>query len=167
VLGLVARGAATPYELKQKVARSVGYFWMFPHSQLYSEPARLAELGLLEEQREQEGRRRRVYSITEAGTRALTDWLREPTSETPQVRDTGLLKLFFGDVLSEDELVALARAQEQSHRERLAVYEALEQSVPDDATQAAFPRKTLHMGLLMERAFVEFWGDIAASRAGS
>jgi PadR family transcriptional regulator, regulatory protein AphA len=161
VLGLVARGAATPYELKRKVAGSIGYFWSFPHSQLYAEPVRLAELGLLHETREEEGRRRRVYSITEEGRRALEDWLRRPTSEPPQMRDTGLLKLFFGDVLARDEIVALARAEEQSHRERLAIYEKLDETIPR-AGEIVFPRATLRAGLQCERAFVAFWSEIAA-----
>jgi DNA-binding PadR family transcriptional regulator len=161
VLGLIARaGSATPYDLKRFVSRSIGFFWPFPHSQLYAEPARLAELGLLAEEREQEGRRRRTYAITDAGREALEEWLRQPVVEQPQMRDTGLLKLFFGAALDRDEVVALARAQERSHRERLAVYEALDSSIPDD--EAIFPRATLRMGLLCERAFVEFWSGIAA-----
>jgi DNA-binding PadR family transcriptional regulator len=161
VLGLVAWGARTPYDLKQKVARSVGYFWTFPHSQLYAEPARLAQLGLLDEEQEQHGRRRRVYTVTEAGHAALEEWLREPTSEAPQMRDTALLKLFFGNVLMPDDVVALARAQEQSHRARLAVYEALDETMPRDG-ETEFPRATLRMGLLFERAFIQFWSSVAA-----
>jgi PadR family transcriptional regulator AphA len=163
ILGLVARGSATPYELKQKAANSVGYFWSFPHSQLYAEPARLAELGLLEERQEQEGRRRRTYTITDEGRGALEEWLREPTSESPQVRDIGLLKLFFADALDREDVVALARAQEQSHRERLAVYESLQETLPADP-QLRFPLATLRMGLLIERAFVEFWSGVASDR---
>ena len=106
-------------------AQSVGYFWEFPHSQLYAEPARLTKLGLLEEKQELTGRRRRVYSITQAGRQALEDWLREPTSEAPQIRDIGLLKLFFHDSLGGESVVALARAQEESHREKLSVYKDL------------------------------------------
>ncbi|CAA9496763.1 MAG: hypothetical protein AVDCRST_MAG17-1035, partial [uncultured Solirubrobacterales bacterium] len=53
VLGLLERaGEATPYELKQAIARSVGNFWSVPHSQLYSEPERLSKAGLLAERRE-------------------------------------------------------------------------------------------------------------------
>jgi PadR family transcriptional regulator AphA len=166
VLGLVARGAATSYDLKQRVAKSVGYFWTFPHSQLYAEPARLVRLGLLEEEQEPHGRRRRLYSVTVPGRAALAEWLREPTSEAPQMRDTALLKLFFGDALGPAELVALARAQEQSHRERLAVYEALDRTIPRDG-ETEFPRATLRMGLLCERAFIEFWGSIATDYAAS
>jgi DNA-binding PadR family transcriptional regulator len=158
VLGLVAGGATTPYDMKQTAARSVGYFWTFPHSQLYAEPSRLAELGLLSEHRESGGRRRRVYTLTPAGRKALDEWLREPTSEQPQIRDTGLLKLFFGEGLGADELVALARAQEEAHRARLAVYEAKESEV--EVPQHA---ATLRAGVGFEQVFVEFWREMAES----
>jgi len=160
VLGWIEHSPATPYELKRKVAQSVGYFWTFPHSQLYAEPARLVELGLLEEEQEQRGRRRHVYSITEAGRQALRDWLREPTSEAPQIRDVALLKLFFSDSLDGENVVALAQAQERSHRERLAAYEEVERTIPDHAS--FYGHTTLRMGFAVERAFIEFWSDIAA-----
>lgn len=158
VLGLVAAGATTPYDMKQTAARSVGYFWNFPHSQLYAEPWRLAGLGLLSEERETEGRRRRVYTLTPEGRKALDEWLREPTNEQPQIRDTGLLKLFFGEGLSPDELVALARAQEQAHQARLAVYQAKQPEI--EAPQHA---ATLRAGLRFEQLFVDFWREIAES----
>ncbi len=156
VLGLVAEGATTPYDMKQTAARSVGYFWSFPHSQLYAEPARLAELGLLAEQQESSGRRRRVYTLTPAGRQALDKWVREPTTEQPQIRDTGLLKLFFGEGLSPDELAALARAQEEAHRARLVVYQEKEAEI-DQPQHVA----TLRAGLLFEQLFVDFWHDVA------
>ncbi len=159
VLGWLAQGSATPYDLKRRVAHSVGYFWTFPHSQLYAEPARLAELGLLEEEQEQTGRHRRVYSITETGRQAFEDWLQEPSSDMPEIRDIGLLKLFFGDALSNESVVALAQAQEQAHREKLSTYEELGRTIPEMAT---FGRTVLQAGFAFERAFIEFWGEIAA-----
>ena len=96
VLGLVARdGPSTPYALKTAVGRGVAHFWPFPHSQIYAETDRLAGLGLLAEEREHTGRRRRSYRITGEGRAALADWLAEPTGEPPQIRSLGLLKLFF------------------------------------------------------------------------
>jgi DNA-binding PadR family transcriptional regulator len=161
VLGLVACGAATSYELKLKVAGSVGFMWSFPHSALYAEPARLAGLGLLAEEREEHGRRRRLYAITDAGHAELERWLREPTSQPPQLRDLGLLKLFFSNLTSEADVRALAEAQAVAHRERLALYEAIEAGIPDDP-EDPFPFATLRMGLMCERAFVAFWDEIAA-----
>jgi DNA-binding PadR family transcriptional regulator len=160
VLGLVACGASTSYELKQKVAGSVGFMWSFPHSALYAEPARLAGLGLVDEQQEEHGRRRRLYTITEAGRAALEAWLHEPTSQPPQLRDLGLLKLFFSSLTDEETVRSLARAQEAAHRERLAVYEAIEAQRPAQPADP-FPFATLRMGVMVERAFVAFWSSVA------
>ena len=45
--GLVGQaGEATPYDLKQIVAATIGNFFSIPHSQLYAEPERLAKAGL-------------------------------------------------------------------------------------------------------------------------
>src|SRR5271170_4958152 len=50
VLGLVElAGQATPYDLKRVAQMSTNYFWSIPHTQLYSECARLAGEGLLDE----------------------------------------------------------------------------------------------------------------------
>ena len=112
VLGLVAaREPITSYEMKRNVARSIGYFWPFPHSQLYAEPARLVGLGLLEEDVEATGRKRRRFRITETGRQALSRWLAEPASEPTEIRDLGMLKLFFGSQTRREDLVALAAEQ--------------------------------------------------------
>ena len=71
-------GPSTPYDLKRFVQRQRGQLRPVPHTQLYAEPKRLAEAGLLEETREEGGRRRRHYGITEMGRRRLAEWLSEP-----------------------------------------------------------------------------------------
>ena len=163
VLGLIGRaGRATPYEMKRWAGESVGNFWSFPHSQLYSEPARLAEAGLLDGQQEQAGRRRRTYSLTDSGLEALRSWLREPTDEPPQIRDLALLKLYFGQFLSPEEVAAQASVQEAAHRARLACFAALDAHLADhNPGRIAYSRATLRLGLLSEEAFVHFWSEIA------
>ena len=75
VLGMIAlRGPSTSYDLKRAVGRSIGYFWHFPHAQLYSEPERLVELGLLDAETEAEGRRRRDVLVSpRPGAKELRD----------------------------------------------------------------------------------------------
>jgi PadR family transcriptional regulator, regulatory protein AphA len=126
VLGLVARdGPSTPYALKTAVGRGVAHFWQFPHSQIYAETDRLARLGLLAEEREQTGRRRRSYRITPAGRTALRAWLAEPTDEPPQFRSLGLLKLFFSQHAEPEHVADLARAQLALHRRFIEVTDGI------------------------------------------
>lgn len=163
VLGLLAAyGPATPYDLKRSVDASVGYFWSFPRAQLYVEPARLNKLGLVAEEVEASGRRRHVYRITDAGRDALRDWIRGPNHAPIELRDTGLLKLFFAGVASQDEIVALARSQQAEHERRFAEYERILERIADSPEQA-FARATLRLGLSHERGSVEFWRDVAAN----
>ena len=90
VLGLLDQlGTASPYDLKRAAAAGVGHFWSLPHTQLYSEPARLAEAGYLSERRETEGRRRRLYTLTARGRKALDEWRATPTNELYEIRDAG------------------------------------------------------------------------------
>jgi DNA-binding PadR family transcriptional regulator len=154
VLGLLELGEATPYELKVRVAASVGNFWSVPHSALYAEPERLAKAGLAEERRERGGRRRRVFSITDAGRRALAEWRAEPTSDPAELRDPALLKLFFGA-----DPARMAAAQLPLHRERLARYEDI--SALDDGSGPRGPFLALEAGIRHEHEWIAFWEELA------
>jgi PadR family transcriptional regulator, regulatory protein AphA len=159
VLGLVARdGPVTPYDLKAAVGRGIAHFWQFPHSQIYSESERLARLGLLVEEREDSGRRRRHYRVTAEGEKALAAWLAEPTSEVPQVRSLAILKLYFGHFADPQDIAALARAQQQAHLERQEFLGAMLERL-----QASDRPWQLAVGKLMrdaERAMANNWAQV-------
>lgn len=169
VLWLLAReGPSTPYALERHVAATLGNFWSFPHTLLYSEPARLEALGLVTEARESEGRRRRMFAITPAGLEALETWLERPSSAPTELRDRGLLQLFFMDLATGEARVRLARTQLAIHRSKLAAYELdarierrADSSRPGVRTADHWRGATLPMGLLYERAAVEFWTSVA------
>lgn len=169
VLGLLAReGPSTPYELERHVRATLGHFWSFPHTLLYSEPPRLAGFGLVVEERETGGRRRRVFAITNAGEEALRAWLDRPSDEPTELRDPGLLQLFFGDLASAASHLRLAEQQLAIHRAKLAAYredQRLEGRVQASArgqrTVERWRGETLPMGIAYERGAVDFWEDVA------
>lgn len=160
VLGLLASlGPSTPYDLKRAVAESLGNLWSFPHSQLYVEPQRLAEAGLVTEHREDKGRRRRTYTLTSRGRRTLVRWLRTPEISGHEVRDPALLKLFFSDLVGAQDVSALARSQEQLHSKQASEYERLMGESKED--EMPFRAETMRMGLVFERAAARFWRAIS------
>jgi PadR family transcriptional regulator, regulatory protein AphA len=169
VLGLLAReGPSTPYELKRHVAATLGHFWSFPHTLLYLEPARLASLGLLSERREEGGRRRRIFTVTESGLDALRAWLARPSQEPTELRDPGLLQLFFADLGPPEARLAIATEQLAIHRAKLADYreqQAVERvprgAGPGHRTAERWRGETVRMGLLYEHAAVDFWASVA------
>jgi PadR family transcriptional regulator AphA len=165
VLGIVAlRGPSTPYELKQFVERTLGYFWPFPHTQLYTEPARLADAGLLDEAREDGGRRRRHYTITDGGRAALSEWLAVPATAPSEIRDSGLLKLFFGELGEPEQMLALAHAQAAAQRELLARYQAIHERYRD-RPEYAHRVITVELGIAYARAAIAFWESVATRQA--
>lgn len=154
VLGLVEScQPATPYDLKQAAQVSVFHFWSIPHTVIYSESRRLAEQGLLSERQEEEGRRRRVYRITAAGKKALDAWIAEPPEGLYELRDPGLLKLFFGA-----DPKRLATGQLEAHGERLRLYEEM-MKAGDELPEGM--RLALEAGIGHERDFLVFWKRMA------
>jgi PadR family transcriptional regulator AphA len=175
VLGLLAReGPSSPYDLKRLVTSTVGHFWTFPHALLYAEPPRLVRRGLATETQEEKGRRRRVFTISEAGITALQAWLGRPSRQPTELRDRGLLQLFFADLGTADAQHTIALEQLAVHRAKLAGYEL-------DATREGrasgrgvasrtvehWRSRTLQMGVLYERAAVDFWASVVAEAPAS
>jgi DNA-binding PadR family transcriptional regulator len=153
VLGLVEIcQPATPYDIKRTAELSTSDFWAVAHTQLYSECSRLAREGLLDEDQEPAGRRRKVYRLTEAGRIALDAWRQEPAGGPLELRDPGVLKLFFGA-----DPRTLAKAQLAIHEEKLAGYRE----------RAKLPlsggmRLALECGLGHEREYVRYWSQVLA-----
>lgn len=154
VLGLLERcQPATPYQLKQVAQVSLFHFWTIPHTQLYTECARLAEAGLLAEEREEGGRRRRLYRLTAAGLRELVQWRSSSQTDLYELRDPGLLKLFCGA-----DPAMIAPAQLERHRGRLAAYEQLASA---EQSMAEGMRLALRAGIGHEREYVRFWSEVS------
>ncbi|GAA3027274.1 hypothetical protein Aglo03_37400 [Actinokineospora globicatena] len=157
VLGMLAHGPATSYDLKQRVGLTIGNFWAFAHSQLYDEPARLAEAGLLTVTEEEGGRRKRTYSITDEGHHALQEWLAAPTPDETEVRDLGLLKLFFATFAGPGDLAHLADTRRASHKSRADGYQALYSQIAEHADR--WQVKSLELGIRIERTVERFWTE--------
>ncbi|MGI8460556.1 MAG: PadR family transcriptional regulator [Solirubrobacterales bacterium] len=159
VLGLIERfQPATPYDLKRAAEAGVEYLWSLPHTQLYSECARLAEAGLLDERRETTGRRRRLYRISAAGKRALAAWRDDPEALGWELRDAGLLKLFLGA-----DPLPLAETQIEAHTERLGEYERMMEA---GGGPNSGPGMALEAGIGHEREYLRFWRRVLKN-AGS
>ncbi|HWT93828.1 MAG TPA: PadR family transcriptional regulator [Solirubrobacteraceae bacterium] len=158
ILGLVRHlGEATPYALKAAAAESVGNLWTVQHAQLYTEPEKLAAAGMLTEEREDAGRRRRTYRITDAGREALDAWLHAPPEGTGETRDPGLLKLFFGA-----DPAQLAPAEVERHERKLAQYEATMAAF--GATMPQGPRLALEAGIVHQHTWLAYWRALAGAR---
>ena len=126
VLGLIALGAPTGYDVKRVVDNSIRYFWAASYGQIYPELRRLEEAGWIEgEDDPRGGRARRVYRITPAGRTALRDWLHGHETRI-EMRDESLLRLFFADTLPLEEALGLVRGRREGYREMLEYLQTID-----------------------------------------
>jgi PadR family transcriptional regulator AphA len=101
MLGLLAQGPASGYDLLGVFNNSLTHVWPATQSQLYTELGRLTDAGLVTVAAEGP-RGRKEYEITEAGGTELRRWLTEVTPDQPR-RNDALLRVFFLGRLSNAE----------------------------------------------------------------
>lgn len=110
VLGALAIRDHSSYELTKQMRLSLHYMWPRAESNVYAESKRLAAAGLAEARKEWNGgRRRTIYSVTDAGRAALAAWLASPSSRQ-RYESEALLKVFFAENGSQDDLLASIRS---------------------------------------------------------
>jgi PadR family transcriptional regulator AphA len=147
ILGMVRRKPRSGYEIKAAVDESTRFFWAASYGQIYPELKRLAKAGLVEGIDAPRGdRKRTVYKITEGGEAELKDWLRQPP-ETAEMREEGLLKLFFAGVLKPAEA---AETLHTMRRMRLGLVErlrSLEQQKAELEAKDPYPLIVLRAGI--------------------
>jgi DNA-binding PadR family transcriptional regulator len=153
VLGLIAFGLRTGYEIKTFVDKTTRYFWAASYGQIYPELKRLEEQGLVKGRSEPSGgRARTVYELTEAGAAALKDWLASDEEDLYELRDEGMLKLFFSDSLPERR-VEIVRAMRERSERKLAQLRSIE---PHASQGPKGSYLTLQMGIGMTEWMVEW-----------
>jgi DNA-binding PadR family transcriptional regulator len=144
ILGLLRTSPRSGYEIKSTVDHSTRFFWAASYGQIYPELKRLAEAGLIEgTDAPRGGRKRTVYRITPEGEEQLQSWLREPPT-TFELRDEGLLKLFFAGALPPDDAVSTVRAMREHY---LSVAERLRDLEPKVIAVGGYPLIVLRGGI--------------------
>lgn len=162
LLGLLAREAASGYDLIRYMEEPIGFFWHARRSQIYPELARLEDAGLVSHTVVEQHDRpdKKVYQITESGLEALRRWVVEPPPAQPD-RDEFMLKVYSIWLADPQEAIAMLRARESYHSGRLARYdqirENMERDWPLDARRFDSPKfaayATLHRGIQYERSY--------------
>jgi PadR family transcriptional regulator, regulatory protein AphA len=145
VLGLLSLRRWTTYELAKQVQRSLGWFWPRAERKLYDEPKRLAAAGLATAEREMTGARpRTVYAVTGNGRRALRRWLDEAPAP-PTLEFEGMVKVFFADGGTLDQLRATLTAIAETADARVVELEGKvdENAAGDVPFPARLPLNTL------------------------
>ena len=157
ILGMVSREPRSGYEIKALVDNTTRFFWAASYGQIYPELKRLSEAGLVEGSDVPRGERKRtVYAITADGERELKDWLRLPP-QTVEMREEGLLKLFFAGVLPPEQASETLRAMREYRLGIAARLRAMEPGAEEKLTQEdPFPLIVLQGGIEFNEWFADW-----------
>lgn len=116
MLGLLAEGPASGYDLRKTFDLSLANVWPATQSQIYAELGRLADAGHVTVAAEGP-RGRKEYAITESGMAELRHWLTEVEPERVRRSDT-LLRVFFLGMLEPAEAAAYLHRQAETAAEQ-------------------------------------------------
>ncbi len=160
ILGMLSLGKTSGYDIKQLVDKSTRHFWAASYGQIYPELRRLEDQGLVRGRSEPTGGRARiVYDLTETGREALQSWLASDAEPAYELRDEGMLKLFFSDALPERRIENI-RAMRVRQERKLAQLRELESIRPGMPVGTAL---ALDMGLSHTEWFID-WCKTAERR---
>ena len=147
ILGMLRNQPRSGYEIKQVVDNSTRFFWAASYGQIYPELRRLEKAGLVEgESQPRGGRKRTVYRLTTAGRKELRRWLSEPP-EVFELRDEGLLKLFFADAAPAGKALEIIEAKRQLYERKLARLREIEPFAARGSDSDPYPFLVLRYGI--------------------
>jgi PadR family transcriptional regulator AphA len=154
ILGMIALGKQTGYDIKQLVDKSTRHFWAASYGQIYPELRRLEEQGLVRGRPEPTGgRARMVYELTDAGRAALLDWLQSTVEPIFEWRDEGMLKLFFSDLGTPEQRLEHLRGMRRFHERTLAQLCAIEALASEGPPG---PYLTLDLGIGLHQWMIDW-----------
>ncbi len=162
ILGILAQGPCSGYDIKKQIEKTITNFWHESYGQIYPTLKRLHDEGLVTKTTEMQEKRpnRHVYTITDAGYDSLREWLRQPVELQPD-RIEILLKLFFGHNLTPQENIEHLEA----HRQRMTAVNQTFQQITTNLQESKsndpnFPYSlvTLDYGIHTTNAITEWCG---------
>ncbi len=122
---MLAAKPRSGYEIKQLVDTSARFFWAASYGQIYPELKKLEKAGLVTGADSSQGARQRTtFKLTAEGRRAAREWIEEPP-EVLEMRDEGLLKLFFAGSIDPKRAAEVARERAAISRQKAAELRAI------------------------------------------
>lgn len=163
ILGLVAFGPRSGYDLARLAEDSVEHLWTPSQSQIYKTLPRLVgwKLVLRREIKQQARPDKSLYKISAQGRKALRRWLDEVEEEPARGRVVFPLKLFFCEFASPGTAQAQLAAYRRFVTRRLERYKALRDG--RRRFDSTYPRLVLQHGIARAEATLAWIDETAAA----
>ncbi|WP_043536674.1 PadR family transcriptional regulator [Saccharomonospora cyanea] len=148
ILGLLALGPMTGYDLKRHFDSTVGHFWSADKAQIYRTLAQLVadRCAEVETVAGSGAPDRQVHRITAAGRAALAEWLAS-APERHVERDPFLARVFFGGDLDDDGLRSLLARRREATEAKLERFERMRAEAEASDRGARLRLATLDNGI--------------------
>lgn len=154
LLGMLRIGVSSGYAIKRAADSSTHLFWPTSLAQVYPQLAELEAGGLISRRDDHHGARvRSAYELTSEGEAVLQDWLRSDREVAPQLRDEGLLRMFFADALPDEEQLELVRRL----RRRAQDFEAFMRREGVVAAETMREHRSLRFPAIAARFGADLW----------
>jgi DNA-binding PadR family transcriptional regulator len=159
LLGFLARGDHTGYELKHLMERSVGYFFGASYGSIYPALKDLEGASLVRSTRVVQPDRpnKKVYTITPEGEAYFREALGEPPAPD-NFRSEFLMRLFFGHHYEPGRLLELVRQYRAEHEQMVERLREVEEEFREVATP--YQMMCLRSGLSHAGSRVAFLREI-------
>jgi len=161
---------AAGLELARRFDKSIGFFWSATHQQIYKVLRRMETDGWVtaETQAQSGSPDKRVYSVTDVGTKVLADWI---ATTTPRAgfRSEIAVKMRAASYGDRAALLANIRELIDDHRTRLTHYEGMAaRDYPDTTSltgQALDTYLVLRGGILQETFWIAWLNEYLEAHA--
>ena len=146
VLGMLDICPGSGYDIKKLCDTSISYFWNENYGHIYPVLKQLENEGLVTGSAEQNPGRppRKIYSITEAGSKELNAWLELPVKDHP-LRLELLFKIFFSKDLPARTVREKLEREAEKQKRMLSEYEQIETRLKNN--EPYMSAKGLHLWL--------------------
>ncbi len=117
ILGLLNHEPLTGYDITKRFKENISHFWDANHSQIYLELKNLLNNNEVEYEIVIQGEKleKKLYHITELGSKELKEWLKSDGEPITIPKETFRLKLYSSTVLNKTEKQYLFNLQKEKH----------------------------------------------------
>lgn len=171
ILGILTLSDCTGYDIKKYCDRIISYFWHENYGHIYPVLSSLVAEGVVLQTEAEEGSRRKVYRITDAGRREFMDWL-ALTPETQPPRSEFLLKLSFSNNMPKESTLRMIAEYRQAHAAKLEKYREMEKYLVEKGAETILSGKSfcalapLRYGVLSAEATVRWCDEMTEALKG-
>jgi PadR family transcriptional regulator AphA len=162
ILGLLAAGPLSGYDLAKRVETGVGMFWSPARSGIYAVLPRLVDKGLATRRIVAQKRRpdKQVYRITRDGRETLRRWIESGPVEPDPAHNPFLLRVYFGAETEPAVVAGHVEARRAEALDRITLLRELETRLDtiDEDVRVRYRRIVLDWGLEYYEALVR-WAD--------